>query len=221
MTKLREGERWVSCSREVEAGTAANRHVLTRNGMDTACGATGVGGSVWRGNLTKPPCLTCADRRRDPATDPRRVQRTRREGGGIPKGAVYVGRPTRWANPFRVERVSNWPRWAGVRPYQVVTDNGTVWDYPPGEAPPERPVIFGQAPDFIDGPTYLKRKANDLAVHLFITHTGPMGNYEYDDDTLADLRAALGGRDLACWCPPSDACHADHLLALAATNPKD
>ena len=33
---------------------------------------------------------------------PRRVQRTRKAGGGMPAGAVYVGRPTRWGNPFRV-----------------------------------------------------------------------------------------------------------------------
>lgn len=33
---------------------------------------------------------------------PRRVQRTRTRGGGMPEGAVYVGRPTRWGNPYRV-----------------------------------------------------------------------------------------------------------------------
>jgi hypothetical protein len=31
---------------------------------------------------------------------PRRVQRTRRPGGGIPEGAVYVGRPSKWGNSF-------------------------------------------------------------------------------------------------------------------------
>lgn len=31
---------------------------------------------------------------------PRRVQRTRRKGGGMPEGAVYVGRPTKWGNPY-------------------------------------------------------------------------------------------------------------------------
>ena len=29
-----------------------------------------------------------------------RVQRTRTKGGGIPSGAVYVGRPGRWGNPY-------------------------------------------------------------------------------------------------------------------------
>lgn len=32
---------------------------------------------------------------------------------------------------------------------------------------------------------------------------------------LTRLRADLAGRDLACWCGPSQACHADILLDLA------
>jgi hypothetical protein len=33
---------------------------------------------------------------------PKRIQRKRTKGWKMPEGAVYVGRPTRWANPFRV-----------------------------------------------------------------------------------------------------------------------
>ncbi len=32
---------------------------------------------------------------------------------------------------------------------------------------------------------------------------------------LKDLRADLAGRDLACWCPLDQPCHADVLLDLA------
>jgi hypothetical protein len=32
---------------------------------------------------------------------------------------------------------------------------------------------------------------------------------------LAELRAKLGGKDLACWCPLGQPCHADVLLELA------
>lgn len=35
---------------------------------------------------------------------PRRLQRSRKRGAKTPDGAVYVGRPTPWANPFRFER---------------------------------------------------------------------------------------------------------------------
>jgi hypothetical protein len=35
--------------------------------------------------------------------------------------------------------------------------------------------------------------------------------------TAADARAELAGRDLACWCPLDQPCHADFLLDLANT----
>jgi hypothetical protein len=38
----------------------------------------------------------------DPAHAPRRVQMRRSAGWRKPDGVVYVGRPTRWGNPFRV-----------------------------------------------------------------------------------------------------------------------
>ena len=38
---------------------------------------------------------------------------------------------------------------------------------------------------------------------------------------LDDARQALAGRDLACWCPPGDACHADVLLEVANNPPTD
>lgn len=36
-----------------------------------------------------------------------------------------------------------------------------------------------------------------------------------DEDYAASLRYALAGRDLACWCPLDQPCHADVLLAVA------
>lgn len=33
---------------------------------------------------------------------PKRVQRRRTRGWRMPENAVYVGRPTRWGNPFKV-----------------------------------------------------------------------------------------------------------------------
>lgn len=32
---------------------------------------------------------------------PKRIQRKRTAGWRMPEGAVYVGRPTKWGNPFR------------------------------------------------------------------------------------------------------------------------
>lgn len=35
-------------------------------------------------------------------TRPRRIQRRRSRGWQMPEGAVYVGRPTKWGNPYKV-----------------------------------------------------------------------------------------------------------------------
>lgn len=37
-------------------------------------------------------------------TTPTRIQRRRTQGWRAPAGALYVGRPTRWANPFTITR---------------------------------------------------------------------------------------------------------------------
>lgn len=39
---------------------------------------------------------------RAPTRAPKRVQRQRTKGWRAPRGAVYVGRGTRWGNPFKI-----------------------------------------------------------------------------------------------------------------------
>jgi hypothetical protein len=34
-------------------------------------------------------------------TEPKRIQRKRTKGWRMPEGTIYVGRPTRWGNPYR------------------------------------------------------------------------------------------------------------------------
>lgn len=38
-------------------------------------------------------------------TGPKRIQRRRTKGWRMPEGAVFVGRPTRWGNPWKVDPV--------------------------------------------------------------------------------------------------------------------
>jgi Domain of unknown function (DUF4326) len=46
----------------------------------------------------------------------KRIQRRRTKGWRMPEGAVYVGRPSRWGNPFRkfsaLGNVSLYSQWA-------------------------------------------------------------------------------------------------------------
>ncbi|WP_236241135.1 DUF4326 domain-containing protein [Streptomyces sp. CC228A] len=101
---------------------------------------------------------------------PARIQRRRARGWRAPAGAVYVGRPTRWGNPF---------------------------------------------------PTYSsteqeRRTATGLFINLLGTrHDAPhpehLAAYPSDDE----IRRDLAGRDLMCWCPLDQPCHADVLLRYA------
>jgi Domain of unknown function (DUF4326) len=93
---------------------------------------------------------------------PQRIRLSRRAGWRKPAGAVVVSRPSKWGNPFRVDR-----------------------DRSRAEAVE----------------LYAKAIERDDAELLGFT--------------VADVRAELAGRDLACWCPLDEPCHADVLLRVA------
>ena len=133
---------------------------------------------------------------------PKRIQRKRTKGWRMPEGAVYVGRPSKWGNPFGIERIPHWPKWAGRAPWRVVARDGRVWTIDNAC----KPIVGREAADHAR-----KSAAAKAAVELFALHVGPMGDYEIERDDLEALR----GHDLACWCPLDQPCHADVLLELA------
>jgi Domain of unknown function (DUF4326) len=76
------------------------------------------------------------------------------------------------------------------------------WRKPPGAVMIARPSKWGN-------PYPVAVYGRDEAVRLY---------REYllaDQELLAAVRTELAGRDLACWCVPGEACHADVLLAVA------
>lgn len=106
-------------------------------------------------------------------TQPQRVRVTWRHAGGKkPAKTVYVGRPSKWGNPFRIGQPLN---------EHFPNAQGTIRDAA-------------------------------HAVALFEQHTGPSGMYELNRDRLV---RELRGRDLACYCPEGQPCHADVLLRRA------
>lgn len=109
---------------------------------------------------------------------PKRIQRKRTKGWRMPEGAVYVGRPTKWGNPYEVIQCE-----VGSTIAYTVTGPGILV-----------PKTFEQ-----------KRTAIAYAVMLF----GLKLRAERPD--LSELH----GKDLACWCPLDQLCHADVLLELA------
>jgi len=90
-------------------------------------------------------------------TAPKRIQRKRTKGWRMPPNTVYVGRPTKWGNPFpHADRYIN-------------LDAFALW------------------------------LANTVA----------------GQKLAIAARRELRGKNLACWCPLGQPCHADELLRIA------
>ncbi|OYN80446.1 DUF4326 domain-containing protein [Mycolicibacterium sphagni] len=126
---------------------------------------------------------------------PERVQRRRVAGQpGIPPGAKYVGRPSRWGNPWRIYRDHHivGPRWHIAR---------NSWAHiPAGECihayvSSSRIIPVSEAVDLYR--TLLQVRLRD------------------EPDQFREWLKPLRGRDLACWCPLDQPCHADILLEIA------
>lgn len=135
---------------------------------------------------------------------PQRIQRSRAKGWRMPPGAIYVGRPSKWGNPFNF-RASEYC-WialsygcrgdlrgrveASVRAFRQWIDPG----FGRRSILHEEQIKMGCGDQWIDlGP---KIEAGEAP-------------------TIDDICRELRGHDLACWCRLDQPCHADVLLELA------
>jgi hypothetical protein len=111
-----------------------------------------------------------------------------------PDGAVYVGRPGKFGNPFRI--------------YKGHTSIGPMWHVAVN--------TWGHIPA-------------DECIYGYVTSSCPLGpesvvelyrmmlesRRQDDPDRLREWLAPLVGKDLMCWCPLYQPCHADVLLEIA------
>ena len=129
---------------------------------------------------------------------PQRIQRKRTKGWRMPENTVYVGRGSRWGNPWRVEQLGT-DRLFYVHDGTHDASSGLVFNH------------FGVHDT--------KREALSEAAIMYRRHlTGwyVSGHPREDGQALAEsARSVLAGKDLACWCPPDHPCHADVLLDIA------
>lgn len=116
---------------------------------------------------------------------PKRIQRKRTKGWKMSEGAVYVGRPTKWGNPFDF-RSEEYRAEAVKRGFY------------------EEPKCFARALAVRDYESGIKAPVG-------LADLKTRGRFINIRDSLKLLR----GKDLACWCSLEDACHADVLLELA------
>lgn len=103
----------------------------------------------------------------------------------MPEGCVYVGRPTRWGNPYRVVQFPN-GLW------------GVVRDRPGGDR------------EYIDNPVETRVEAMASAVEWYRAYLCSAAGSVVREAACSELR----GRDLACWCPLARPCHADVLIEI-------
>lgn len=141
---------------------------------------------------------------------PRRLQRRRTKGYRLPASTVCVGRPSKWGNPLRLLQndlhSDLLTRACGYMPSDEGRHAATVvlhwlWIWPIEERLPipAKPNRFSGV-----SPALLATWRRDVVP----LHLG-------EPPSLADIRAALRGRNLACWCPLDRPCHGDTLLYLA------
>lgn len=132
-----------------------------------------------------------------------RIQRKRAAGWRAPVGAVYVGRGSKWGNPYRL----------GDTQVRTPGIDGSEWQHEGriGKTSGQRHGFWH--PD------------GTITSHLALDATPEQVVELYRrwltarPELIEAARRDLAGRDLMCWCAPSLPCHADVLLALANPAP--
>ncbi|WP_083213336.1 DUF4326 domain-containing protein [Mycobacterium malmoense] len=119
---------------------------------------------------------------------PERIQRRREKGWRMPEGAVYVGRPTKWGNPWMIDKSSG-----------LVVGPGRFYSHDPAAS---RSLAVALYKDWL--------RLGNQSLALSGTR-----DYAITRRIVLDSLIELRGRDLACWCPLDQPCHADVLLELA------
>lgn len=115
-----------------------------------------------------------------------RIQRKRTKGWRMPEGAVSVTRPGEYGNPFKVGS------------YYMRGDHS-------GKTGAFGMLYTCTTKEFADD-RYTLIETPEQAVEWFRWYVTA-----YPPSWMSELR----GKDLACWCPLDQPCHADVLLELA------
>lgn len=146
---------------------------------------------------------------------PQRIQRIRKKGFNLQKHSkklngldcVYVGRGTRWGNPFRIVKYSD-GKWA------IKTDGSDRCN--------ELLIKHCHAVyETRDAAAIDAIKCYDFWLLPYTHKEGSMMEFYQSMAQINDAIISLKGKNLSCWCPIIDknnnycVCHADLLLSLA------
>lgn len=144
---------------------------------------------------------------------PRRVQQRRTAGWRKPENTVSVARPSKWGNPFRVGH-------AQVRMPSV--DGSLDWEHEgrlhkrSGEQ-----HVYMRHIDGKDVFTWhqVEDATPEQCVEMFREYITGLSGHRLSDygrvDRTQIVIAELRGKNLMCFCPLDQPCHADVLLEIA------
>ncbi len=152
-------------------------------------------------------------------TGPCRLQRrwsTPWQPWKTPEGARFCGRPTRFGNPFVFGTRAALAR-------VPAADLVTPWEYETrqSQAGITHPMCWANGDITTHDIRYMTRQetVDTFRRALIAPTTSQRLGRRYDRDLLHldvdTVRTELAGRDLVCWCPLDQPCHADVLLWVA------
>ena len=115
-----------------------------------------------------------------------RIQRKRTRGWKMPKSAIYVGRPSKWGNPFKVGYL--------IKIGKGGNTGGFCW-------------LRCLEEKYNDG-SFIKVKDKDHAVELYREYLSkyPLREEEINKFKKYDY--------IACWCKLTEKCHGDVLIEI-------
>ncbi len=132
---------------------------------------------------------------------PHRVQRKRVRGFNMPANTIYVGRPSKWGNPFILQDGSDIIyidasyRRKMLYPGAFLT-LGTLEDV----IQMYEEIVQGEFPHYLEMQDFADIAGFSADVQHWIAHFKKINIKE------------LAGKNLACWCPLDKPCHAEHII---------
>lgn len=130
----------------------------------------------------------------DVACCPARVQRKRSKGWKMPDNTIYVGRGTKWGNPFKIAPVKH--GW-----HVVAKEDG-------------KEHVLLKTNDY-DEAVNFSLKSYQYWLMPYTHKEGDIEKFYQSTVVYESIVSELKGKNLACWCGLSQRCHADILLKLA------
>jgi len=119
---------------------------------------------------------------------PKRIQRKRSAGWRMPENTVYVGRPTKFGNPYW--DIARYGLDLCIRLFRETATG--CWN----------PLLIPEGP-----------LANSWHKWLYRDHCAWLKRI--GGHPVEEIQAELRGKNLACWCRLDRPCHADILLEIA------